>query len=134
MKAGRLVGLLTAVLGCGSNSSASCPACVSSDASHDSATSGPEGSADTVPAVGDVGITDAAAGDSDAADAIPTCSGFSSPQVQCSSTCYGRCAGLNDANVADPSNHIGNCYFTAPGNIVFYCVQWDAADPCTLCP
>jgi hypothetical protein len=124
MKAGRLIGLLTSVLACGSNSST--PEGLSSDASHDSATLGPEGSSDG-------GSTDAAASDS-ATDAIPMCSGFSSPHIQCSLTCYGECAGLNAGGVADPSNHIGNCFFTASGNVVIYCVQWDAADPCSLCP
>jgi len=77
---------------------------------------------------------DAPGGDEHVEGGASMCPSFASGQIVCSRTCYGQCYGTNDASVADPGNHIGDCFFTATGNIVTYCAPWDASDPCSHCP
>jgi hypothetical protein len=76
---------------------------------------------------------DAASADAGDSDAMMICPSFANFQVACSRTCNGNCYGTNDAGYSDPSNHIGDCFFTATGNIIIYCARWGISDPCSHC-
>lgn len=80
------------------------------------------------------GFTGADASEASTDGALATCPGTSAMPIECSQTCFGNCEGLNDASVADPSVHLGNCVFVAPGNRQIYCAPYGAADPCSFCP
>jgi len=70
---------------------------------------------------------DAGGENPDGSDAATACPSYANFQVACSRTCNGNCVGANGV-------HIGDCYFTATGNVVIYCAPWGAADPCSYCP
>jgi hypothetical protein len=73
------------------------------------------------------------AGSDAGSDGVGSCPSFASNTKDCSDTCLANCYGTNASHVSDPSVLIGDCYFTGPANIRFYCTPVGIADPCSHC-